>query len=109
MTVLFHPEFARDILRFEKQYARISPGLAARFRREIDRGLESITRSPGSAGHFLQCNSRIIEELRRHNLNSFPFFILYGSAKGRIVFGSVIPHRSDPLTWLTRFTNSNTE
>ena len=103
MTVSFHPEFAQDIARFEGDYARVSPALAERFRVEIDRAIEAITRSPEGAGHFLQCNSQIIDYLRRRNLRSFPFFVLYGCTKDHLVFGSLIPNRSDPLTWLTRF------
>ena len=103
MTVLFHPEFAQDIARFEAGYGRVSPALAERFRVEIDHAINAITRSPGGAGHFLQSGSKVIQNVRRRNLRSFPFFILYGSADDRLVFGSVIPSRSDPLTWLTRF------
>src|SRR5688572_23921230 len=103
MRVLFHPEFGQDILRFEAEYARISPGLAARFRSEVDQAIGAITRSPTSAGHFLQCNSKFIERLRRCNLRSFPFFVLYGCSQDELVFGSLIPSRSDPLTWLGRF------
>ncbi len=33
----------------------------------------------------------------------FPFFVLYGVSEDSLIFGSVIPSRSDPLTWLTRF------
>jgi hypothetical protein len=102
---LFHPEFGNDILRFEAEYSRISPGLGSRFRSEIDLALAAIQRSPGSAGQYLQCGSKVIQQLRRRNLRSFPFFILYGRAPDRLVFGSVIPNRSDPLTWLTRFSN----
>jgi hypothetical protein len=36
-------------------------------------------------------------------LRAFPFFILYGLADESLIFGLVIPSRSDPLTWLTRF------
>jgi hypothetical protein len=108
VTVLFHPEFAQDILRFEAEYSRISPGLAGRFRAEIESGVEVITRSPGAAGHFVHCGSKVIDQLRRRNLRSFPFFILYGCAAERLIFGSVIPSRSDPLTWLARFSDPNT-
>lgn len=103
MRVSFHPEFANDILRFAADYERISPGLATRFRNEIDQALQAITTSPGGAGHFLEARSMIFENLRRRNLRSFPFFILYGWSRKHLVFGSVIPSRSDPLTWLARF------
>jgi hypothetical protein len=36
-------------------------------------------------------------------MQAFPHFILYGIADNRLIFGSVIPSRSDPLTWLKRF------
>jgi len=103
MRVLFHPEFPKDIRRFEAEYARISDGLAERFRQEIDAAVDAIESSPGSAGHFLNLGSSIVPELRRRNLRAFPFFVLYGVAGDRLIFGSVIPSRSDPLTWLTRF------
>ena len=42
-------------------------------------------------------------EFQRRNLRAFPFFILYGVMDDAVIFGSVIPSRSDPLTWRTRF------
>lgn len=103
MTVLFHPEFPQDIRRFEAEYAAISPGLAARFRRELDTAVEAIKASPSGAGHFLNLGSQVVREFRRCNLRAFPFFVLYGVTDERLIFGSVIPSRSDPLTWLVRF------
>ena len=52
MRILFHPDFPKDIRKFER---------------------------------------------------AFPFFLLYGVSGDALIFGSVIPSRSDPLTWLTRF------
>lgn len=103
MRVTFHPEFPKDIRRCETDYASISDGLAARFRQEIDEAVEAIKASPGGAGHFLNVGSSIVPKLRRRNLRAFPFFVLYGVAGNRLIFGSIIPSRSDPLTWLTRF------
>jgi hypothetical protein len=45
----------------------------------------------------------VVAELRRRNLRAFPFFVLYGFTGDKLVLGSVIPTRSDPLTWLSRF------
>src|SRR5688572_16484030 len=106
MRVLFHPEFAKDILRFQREYARVSGGLAGRFRTEIDGGIAAVIKSPGGAGHFVEGRSAGARDLRRRNLRSFPFFILYGSSEDAVVFGAVIPSRSDPLMWLVRFTAS---
>ena len=103
MNVLFHPGFPADIRKFQAQYARISEGLAVRFRRESDDAVEAIKSSPGRAGHFLNLGSSIVKELRRRNLRSFPFFVLYSALRDRLIFGAVIPSRSDPLTWLPRF------
>ena len=103
MTVIFHPEFPADIRKFESAYAEISPGLALRFRSEIYEAVAAVKSSPQSAGHFLNLGPAIVPEFRRRNLRAFPHFILYGIADESLIFGSVIPSRPDPLTWLTRF------
>lgn len=103
MTVLYHPEFVRDIQQFAIQYADISPKLAARFRRDIDVTLAAVKTNPTGAGHFVNTGSLILREVRRRNLETFPFFVLYGLADDSLVFGSIIPGASDPLTWLARF------
>ena len=103
MRVLFHPDFPRDVRKFEIEYAAVSPALAARFRREVDAAVKAVKASPTSAGHFLNLGSRVVPQLRRRNLRAFPFFVLYGVKEDSLIFGSVIPSRSDPLTWLTRF------
>ena len=73
MRVLFHPEFPKDVRRFEADYAEISDSLAARFRDELGQAVDAIKASPTSAGHFLNQGSSIVPELRRRNLRSFPF------------------------------------
>jgi hypothetical protein len=52
MRVAYHPEFPKDIKRFEAQYANISSRLALRFRSEVDAAIEKVKNSPGSAGIF---------------------------------------------------------
>lgn len=103
MRVLFHPEFPKDVRHFADAYGEISPGLSARFHDEVEAAIDAIKQSPTSAGHYLNLGSKVVPELRRRNLRAFPFFILYGASAEQLVFGSVIPSRSDPLTWLTRF------
>ena len=103
MRVLFHPQFPKDVRRFELEYAAISNGLAARFQSEVSQAVDAVKSSPTSAGHFLNISSKIVPELRRRNLLSFPFFVLYGFDGERLFFGSLIASRSDPLTWLARF------
>jgi hypothetical protein len=103
MKVVFHPEFPKDIRKFEGEYAKIAEGLSHRFRREVDLAVDAIKSSPASTGHFLNLGSAVVLDLRRRNLKAFPFFILYGVVGDQLIFGSVIPSRSDPLTWLTRF------
>lgn len=102
MRVVFHPEFASDVKRFRREYARVSQALATRFRQEVYDAIDAIKQSPTSAGHFLQVQSAIVEELRRRNLRAFPHFVLYAVREDEVFFGSVIPSRSDPLTWLLR-------
>jgi hypothetical protein len=100
MRVRFHPEFPRDVKRFAGQYGRVSPRLGLRFHAEVDDAINRIKASPGSAGHFLNTGSKIVKDVRRRNLRSFPFFILYGLSEDLLMFRSVIPSASDPLTWL---------
>jgi len=102
MRVILHPEFSRDIRRFEAQYLQVSAGLAIRFRSEVLQAIKAIKSSPTSAGHFLT-TAAARSDLRRRNLRSFPFFVLYAFTSEELYFGSVIPSRSDPLTWLSRF------
>ena len=103
MKVVFHPDFPKDQLRFEAGYADISDGLAQRFRGEINEAVEAIKEAPSAAGHFINTGSKMVPEFRRRNLSDFPFFVLYGWTGEWLIFGAIIPTRSDPLTWLTRF------
>jgi hypothetical protein len=103
MRVLFHPGFAKEIRQYESEYAIVSQGLATRFRHEIQIAIEAIKSSPGGAGHILNLGSSLVRNLRRRNLRTFPFFVLYGFDEQNLFFGSVIPSRSDPLKWLARF------
>ena len=103
MRVFFHPEFPKDVRRFETEYSRISDGLASRFRQEVDEAVDAVKRGPNRAGHVLNVGSSVITAMRRRNLRAFPFSVLYGMVGDRLLFGAVIPSRSDPLTWLTRF------
>jgi hypothetical protein len=103
MKILFHPEFPKDQRKFQADYDKISAGLAMRFRDEIDRAIEAVKGSPSGAGHFVHLGSSVVIDFRRRNLEAFPFFVLYGWTDEILVFGAIIPTRSDPLNWLTRF------
>ncbi len=103
MRVSYHPDFPKDIKRFEAQYREISPRLGLRFREEVNKAIEHIKSTPTSAGHFVNTGSQIVKEVRRRNLSSFPFFILYGVSNDLLVVRSLIASASDPLTWLRRF------
>ena len=103
MRVAYHPDFPKDIKRFEAQYLAVSERLALRFRAAVDDAIELIKASPASAGHFVNTGSRIVKEVRRRNLSSFPVFILYAVSGDLLVFRSLIASASDPLTWLHRF------
>lgn len=103
MKLLFHPDFPIDQRKFQADYAEISVGLAARFQREIEDAIAAVRAAPTAAGHFVNTGSTILPEFRRRNLDAFPFFILYGCNSDLLIFGAIIPTRSDPLNWLTRF------
>lgn len=106
MKVSYHPEFAQDVVRFAEQYGGISPKLEARFRMEVDDALARIKAGPTAAGHFLNTGSAVVTDVRRRNLVSFPYFVLYGLHADWMVFGALIPSASDPLTWLDRFSKT---
>jgi len=105
---IYHPEFPKDIVRFAEVYEKLSPGLGARFRTSVDEGIELIKASPESAGHFVNTGSAIIRTVRRRNLKVFSFFIVYGVSGDSIIFGAVIPSKSDPINWLERFIGKTT-
>ena len=109
MRVSYHPGFPKDIKRFEAQYLEVSERLALRFRAAVDDAIEQIKAAPTSAGHFVNTGSRIVKEVRRRNLASFPVFVLYGVSEDMLVFRSLIASASDPLTWLNRFPEATAE
>ena len=104
MRVTFHPGFSKDILKYGSPYSVISDRLEGRFREDLDRALAAIKDSPRSAGHFLNV-PHALGEVRRKNLRDFPFFVLYGLVADEVFVVSLIPSRSDPLTWLSRFSS----
>ena len=60
MRVLFHPEFPRDVQRFQADYSQISQTLGARFRAEVDQAVEAIRAAPTAAGHRFNIGSKIV-------------------------------------------------
>lgn len=103
MRVVYHPDFVHDLRKFEQEYRNISDGLGERFHQEVLEAIAAIKAAPERAGHFLQTGSAVVHQFRRRNLRAFPFFVLYGATADSVYFGSLIPSRSDPVTWLTRF------
>lgn len=103
MQIRYHPEFWDDLQRGETDYALLSIGLRKRFRDEVLAAVSAITASPESAGHYLNTGRQIIREFRRRNLRAFPYFVLYGASDDSLIIGALIPTRSDPVNWLSRF------
>jgi hypothetical protein len=103
MIVRYHPEFPEDVRRFRRQYADISERLGLRFEAEVEDAMARIKEAPTSAGHLLQVPTGIVRDIRRRNFSVFPFFVLYGLHGEMLIFGSLVPTRTDPLTWLKRF------
>jgi hypothetical protein len=104
VRILYHPEFPKDIRRLKGQYKQISRALGLRFQKEIEEAISRIKAQPERAGQFLNTGSSVIRDVRRRDLHSFPFFILYGLHDDQLIFAAVIPSRSDPLNWLARWT-----
>jgi len=48
VKAIYHPEFPKDIKRFEAQYREVSKALAVRFRQAIDDAIQRLRASPGS-------------------------------------------------------------
>jgi hypothetical protein len=67
--------------------------------------MKRIIAAPAAAGHFLHTGSKIVIEVPRRNLSGFPFFVLYAIHGDLLVFRSLIPSGSDPLTWLARLSH----
>jgi hypothetical protein len=106
MRVLFHPDFPKDVRRFQSEYAGISIGLGVRFRRELDEAVDAIKKITEERWSFRE--SRLEGRPRTPSPQSQRVSILrnlwrHGRPDDRMIFGAVIPSRSDPLTWLTRF------
>jgi len=101
-TPFVPPDFPKDMRKFAGDYREVSSGLEERFRIEVNEAIATIKASTTGAGHYLQTGSAVIKDVRRRNLRSFPFFLLYGISGEFLTFGSRIPSRSDPLMWLSR-------
>jgi len=106
MKIAYHPDFARDVRKFTDKYRLVYPALGEKFRLEIKVAINAVKLGPETAGHLLPTQVVGVRYFRRRNLKSFPFFILYGCSTDMLIFGSIIPSRSDPLTWLSRFPNA---
>ena len=59
MRILFHPDFPKDIRRFEADYKAISDGLGTRFRQEILEALDAITLIRCVNQAVLQCRGLV--------------------------------------------------
>jgi len=63
VKVIYHPDFPKDIKRFEAQYREVSEPLASRFREAVDDAIGRIMAAPGSAGHFVNTGSQVVKEV----------------------------------------------
>jgi hypothetical protein len=105
MKIFYHPKFSQNVRRFSEEYLKVYPVLGEKFILELREALDEVKGGPQHAGHLLKTRTKTPIIFRRRNLHSFPFFVLYGSTSDLLAFGALIPSRSDPLTWLTRFQN----
>jgi hypothetical protein len=102
MKVVYHPEFSKDIRRFADEYGKAYPALGERFKHEAFDAVAAIKAGPNHAGHLARITSSILKHARRRNLPSFPFFLLYTVTSDTLWFASVLPSRSNPVSWLSR-------
>jgi hypothetical protein len=105
MKALVHPAFDDDLRQYAREYAKVYQALGRRFEKEAREALISIKNGPNHAGHPIQGHKTSIRNIRRRNLASFPFFMLYSSFDDVIFIASLIAGRTDPLTWFTRIQN----
>lgn len=103
MTALVHPAFFDDLRRFTEEYRAVYENLGHRFNQEVRQALLRVKAGPEYAGHLLKTRPITLKDVRRCNLRSFPFFVLYGLTSEVLLIASLLPSRSDPLTWLSRF------
>lgn len=85
----------RDILEAQRWYARKAPDLDLSFRDELDQVLVQIRTYPRSF-------PVVHENIRRANLNRFPYGVFYAQRRDHIFVLGVVPHARHPSRWKRR-------
>jgi plasmid stabilization system protein ParE len=94
-SLRLHPEVASDLRDAISWYARISSGLANRFRQEVQQAFDWIAENPGvSAVAF--------DDVHFTRVHSFPYLIQYRLLEDTPVVLGVFHGASDPAKWRRR-------
>jgi len=94
-AVEFHPLAADEVEAAERWYRERNETAATRFRRELDRAVESIAERPEAAAPYGG-------NTRRFLLRRFPFFVVYRVYSSRVQIVAVAHARRRPHYWLQR-------
>ena len=95
MRLSFHPLVQKDINSILRRYDSISPKLGDQFFAELNVALDSVLRNP-QRGHLSGA------DVRRLNLSSFPFHILYRVLPDRVRVMIVKHHKRNPQLGIRR-------
>ena len=94
MRLSFHPAVQKDVNAILRRYDAISPKIGDQFFEELNAAFDSILRHP-ERGH-------IAEGVRRLNLTTFPFHLLYRVLSDRVRITVVKHHKRHPQVGMRR-------
>jgi plasmid stabilization system protein ParE len=95
MRVGFHPLVQRDANEISRRYETSSLRAADNFWRELNETIEDIERNPYRFPSYYK-------DLRRANLERFPFHLLYRILPDRVRITAIRHHKRHPRTALRR-------
>ena len=97
MNYFFHPAAEAEHLEIIAYYESKKPGLGASYLEEFELGMASICYMP----NLFPVDKH--PDIRRMNLNKFPFTVIYREFSGSIQVLALAHQRRRPQYWLGRF------
>jgi toxin ParE1/3/4 len=95
MRLSFHPSVQRDVHAILRYYDSISRKLGDQFYAELTASLDAVMRNP-QRGHLVEA------DVRRINLNTYPYHFLYRLLPGRVRVTIIKHNRRHPRMGIGR-------